>query len=476
MRVKLVQVIDFWAKQKPDAAAVVMLDTVISYLSLSRAIRGVAGHLAQKKLDVSAPVGILVDNPARNIVLNLALMSLGVPSMVIREAQLPYLGKLGTKTLLVEGQISPVQGLAPVQIDPRWFGDPNAPQPVALGSAERTKLAFTSGTTGIPKAISFTEEDIAARSNFLRVVTGDVNWTRSLIMPGLSTNFAFSQVALTLEFGRTVSFAPNPEDAARTIELFGIDLLVCSNQQAQSIVDHLETRKLRLRSLKCVWLGGAVPTEGLLQKINDYLCRDVLCVYASTEAHVAAFGRWHGIKHVKNAVGFICPWASVECVDAQGNPVPPGQEGDVRIKTPHQGLLHAATQDPAEQIETWFYPGDRGKVTSDGLLVIEGRATDTINKGGVKISAMAVEQCLLAVPGIEDAAVCGVPNRLGLDELVALVVSKSAIGAELLNAALSRAKVEATIDRVVMTDKIPRNATGKVNREDIRALARSRPN
>jgi acyl-coenzyme A synthetase/AMP-(fatty) acid ligase len=472
--VNLVQMIDFWARQKPDSPAVLMLDTAISYLSLSRAIRATAGHLSQQRLDVSAPVGILVDHPARNVVLTLALMSLGVPSIVIRESQLAYLGKLGTKSLLVEGQIYPPAGLSAVQIDLRWFGDPNAPAPRPLGASERTKLAFTSGTTGIPKAISFSEADIAARSNFLRVVTGDVQWTRSMIMPGLSTNFGFSQVALTLEFGRTVCFASNPEDAARTIELFGVDLLICSNQQAQSFAEHLERRKLRLRSLKCVWLGGAVPTEGLVQKINDYLCRDVLCVYASTEAHVGAFGRWNDIKQVRNAVGFVCPWATIECVDALGNPVAVGQAGDVRIKTPNQGLLHTATQDPSEQIETWFYPGDRGMLTPEGLLVIEGRATDTINKGGVKISAMAVEQCLAAVPGVQDAAVCGIPNLMGVDQLVALVVAKSDIGVAALNAALRQASLEATVDRVLIVDAIPRNATGKVNRDDIRALARSR--
>ena len=361
-----------------------------------------------------------------------------------------------------------------MHIDPSWFADANPPLAAPLGSTARTKLAFASGTTGIPKAISFSDDDISARSYYLRTVTGDVQWSRSLIMPGLSTNFGFSQVALALETGRTISFAPTAEEICRLIELFGVELLICSNQQAQGVVDHLHAKRQRLRSLKATWIGGAVITENLAQMVGDYLCRDILAVYASTEAHVAAFGRWEGIKHTRRAVGYVCPWAKIECVDANGATLPPGREGDIRIKTPNQGLHYLPGQETDEQIETWFYPGDRGTITADGVLVISGRATDTINKGGVKLSAAIVDQCLAALPAIEDAAVCTVPSGGGADEMVAAIVSKSTPDLATLNAALERAGVEATIDRIAAVERIPRNATGKVNRDEIRALVRRR--
>jgi len=266
---KLNAMIDFWAKLKPDTPAIVMFDVIIPYQKLSQAINAVAAHLSEKISDMAAPVGILIEHPARNIVVNCALMRLGIPSIVVRTAQVDYLAKIGAKTLVHEGQAKPLSGITAVKAEIPWFNDPKPPKVRRHGTAQRTKLAFTSGTTGIPKAISFADEDIAARSNFLRAVTGDVPWMRSLIMPGLSTNFAFSQVALAFEMGRTLSFAGSPDEISRAIELFGVDLLVASNQQAQSLVDHLARAKQRLRSLKCVWLGGAVPTASLLGK-NPY--------------------------------------------------------------------------------------------------------------------------------------------------------------------------------------------------------------
>src|SRR6476660_2534383 len=301
---KLVQMIDFWAKLKPETPAIMMFDMIITYRALSVAIHSVAGHLSQLKIETAAPVGILIDHPARNIVVNCALMLLGIPSIVIRDNQVPYLTTIGTKTLVYEGQPNPIPGVAMIRAQLPWFSDPKPPKPAVLAGARRTKLAFTSGTTGTPQAISFGDEDIAARSNFLRAVLSNLVWSRSLIMPGLSTNFGFSQVALALEVGRTIAFALTQEDASQAIEIFGIDVLICSNQQAQTLVDYMVHAKQRSRALKCVWLGGAVPTDSLLQKINEYLCRDIVCVYASTEAHVAAFGYWSEIKHVSRAVGY----------------------------------------------------------------------------------------------------------------------------------------------------------------------------
>lgn len=470
----LVQMIDFWALHKPESPAIIMLDQVVSYQLLSRATRSVAAHLARRRIDPVEPVGILIDNPPHNVAVTLALMSLGIPSVVIRNDQVDRLAAIGARTLVCDEPPASPLGMQTLRIEPGWFADPNPPPPVRVGKAARIKLAFTSGTTGVPKAIAFSNDDIAARSNFLRMMTGDIPWTRSLIMPGLSTNFAFSQVALALETGRTISFGASPGDIGTLIEFFGIELLICSNLQAQGLVDHLEGRKLRLRALKGVCIAGAVLAEDLVRKIKEYLCREVIGFYASTEAHVAAFARWDAMKHTPRAVGFVCPWARIECLDETGTARPPGQDGEIRIRTPNQGLHYAPGGDIEGPVESWFYPGDRGFVTAEGLLVITGRTTDTINKGGVKISAAVLDQCLASLPGIEDAAVCTLPGGAGPDELVAVVVSTSQVDLPALNAALERARIEATIDRFMTVGQIPRNATGKVNRADLRALAQGR--
>src|SRR5207244_114577 len=117
-------------------------------------------------------------------------------------------------------------------------------------------------------------------------------------------------------------------------------------------------------------------------------------------------------------VGFVMPEARVEIVDAADKVLPPGKEGFVRLQTPVFNALRdgrdSAQADPKAR---WFYPGDIGWLTENGMLCIAGRREDVVNRGGVKLATTDFEDFLKACPGVRDAGVCSMMGSAGFAEI-----------------------------------------------------------
>jgi acyl-coenzyme A synthetase/AMP-(fatty) acid ligase len=112
-------------------------------------------------------------------------------------------------------------------------------------------------------------------------------------------------------------------------------------------------------------------------------------------------------------------------------------------------------------------------VSEDGVLRVAGRLGETIDVGGYKLSPRTIEDALLSIDGVRDAAAFGVSSASGIDELWAAIV----VGAVATHATLSRdigARLGALAPRVVVTiDEIPRNDAGKVRRDELVVRARA---
>ena len=253
---------------------------------------------------------------------------------------------------------------------------------------------------------------------------------------------------------------------------YGIDLIIASPQQARELAELQEkVTRYPLAALRTIRIGGALLSREGIERVKAYLCRNIVIMYSSTEAGLAAVAPHDMIASVPNAVGFIIPEADVQIVDAEGTPLASGKEGIVRLRT-RQFLENFNIEDQ----DTWYYPGDTGWVTKDGVLCIAGRKGDVINRGGVKLSTADFEDFLRTCPGVVDAGLCTVTETQGYEEAwIGLVLEA---GADL---GLLREKIEANghfgtnFDRIFVIDAIPRGALGKVKREELKAvLSRNR--
>jgi acyl-CoA synthetase (AMP-forming)/AMP-acid ligase II len=173
------------------------------------------------------------------------------------------------------------------------------------------------------------------------------------------------------------------------------------------------------------------------------------------------------------AVGKPVPPAEIVCVDAEGNSVPTGEVGDVRLRI--TGRPREYYGDPEATSKTWvggwLVTGDLGRLDGDGYLYIVGRSKDVIIRGGQNIHPMDVEHAIASHPAVHEVAVIGVAHPVLGEDLLAAVVLKA--GAQASPDELRQHTLEVLARYKVprqyrFVDELPRNATGKVVKEQLR--------
>ena len=181
------------------------------------------------------------------------------------------------------------------------------------------------------------------------------------------------------------------------------------------------------------------------------------------------------LERYPGAVGFVSPGVEVQAVDADDRPLPAGAEGVLRIRSPNcvDGYLGDAQASALAFKGGWFYPGDVGSVSSDGLVCISGRTREMINAGGVKVSPRLIEDIVLENPDIADAAAFVVPGASGLDEIWLAIVQKKPVDAQALHALCVQRLGQKAPKSILLANELPRSANGKVLLDELVKMAGS---
>jgi len=140
-------------------------------------------------------------------------------------------------------------------------------------------------------------------------------------------------------------------------------------------------------------------------------------------------------------------------------------------------IAGAYVGDPAGSARTfrdgWVYTGDRGSLDADGLLRIAGRADEVINRGGVKIHPGAVEDALVALGGVREAAAFGVTDDSGTVSLCAAIVPEVPLDADDFHARCRQWLGALAPVFIMHVPSLPRNVNGKVLRQELARMARA---
>lgn len=168
------------------------------------------------------------------------------------------------------------------------------------------------------------------------------------------------------------------------------------------------------------------------------------------------------------SVGQPVPGLEVEVRSPEGDVLPVGDKGLVFLRGEQVSGEYATGSTLDEQ--GWFPTKDSGWLDADGYLFIEGRADDTIIRGGENVAPAEVEDVLSAHPAVSDVVVVGVPDELWGQRIEAVVVTTSEVGEdELRDFARARLRSSKTPDRIVFRDELPRTDTGKLLRRVVLA-------
>jgi acyl-coenzyme A synthetase/AMP-(fatty) acid ligase len=474
---QIVDAILFWANATPAHPAIIQPHGVQSYRMLADAIMAAAAHFVRSELDPAKPVAVSIGDPARMLVACLGLLHAGFGVVPCSENLLQHLPLTGADTLMSEhgGLVWPDH--ATILFNVAWMSAHSRAaetRPSALPGRDGDIIFFTSGSTGKPKMNVHTPQARARRFLHSRTSTF-ADFQRVLVVPGLSSSFGFSRVSEILHGGKTVCLAPLGQPALLLANIRNIDFIIASVQQALALAELQEKNaRFGLPSLKAIRLGGGKISPKGIERIKQSLCRNVIVAYAATETGTVAMAPYDMIAGIPDAVGFVIPEVKVEIVDAAGTPLPIGTEGLVRVQTPFTSVLSSSGAPDAGAESKWYYPGDIGQLTDNGVLCIAGRREDVLNRGGVKLATTDFEEFVLAAPGVRDAGACSVMGESGLAEIwIGVVLEDGVDVGDFQRHIESDQKFSSNIDKMFVVEEIPRGENRKLQREQLQVMLKS---
>jgi acyl-coenzyme A synthetase/AMP-(fatty) acid ligase len=478
----VVDMIFHWAKARPERPAIIQPDMIITYKRFAEAINSAAKRISDCKLEPTEPIAVSIDHAVKRLVACFALMRCGMTVALIHQSMLPVLREHRITNLIHTRGGETLPDGNNIQFDDAWLLEGTSSSLANVSRANQSdKVAdliyFSSGTTGTPKKVSYTNEALLERLKLSNAM-GDISFSRSLIVPGLEGGFGFHAVWAIFFTGRTACFAPVGEATLLMLSTYQVEFIVASARQALVLLELVErSGGYQLSSLKSFRIGGSLVSREFIQRVRASLCPNVVITYGSTEAGTIALASYDTIANTPGAVGFVLPGTELEIVDESGTVLSAGEEGQIRCRTP-TFLKNFAANNPGaadHDRNVWFYPGDYGYLTTDGKLCVSGRADDVINRGGDKRSAIDIEETLRSCSGIDDAAVCGVWGSTGIEEIWAGIVPRPDLNVESFIRSLDqdqalRRRLDTSIDHVFVVDRIPRTQAGKIQRSELRNL------
>jgi len=355
-----------------------------------------------------------------------------------------------------------------------------------LSPTRRAMIVFTSGTTSKPKGAVTTHGNIAAQ---IETLIAAWEWQADdaipLFLPLHHVHGIINVLSCALWVGATVHAMPKLDLAALCAQVaadtFSVFMAVPTIYV--KLIDHLET--LEDQGVEAICEGfanmrlnvsgsAACPVE-VFEEWRDLTGQMLLERYGMTEIGMALSNPYRGERR-PGYVGQALPDVTVQLVDEEGEIVTgEGTPGEIRIQSPTVFLEYWGNREATADSfsDGWFCTGDIA-VIEDGYYRIMGRSSvDIIKSGGYKLSALEIENTLLAHPQIAEVAVVGIKDRTW-GEAVAAAVALKGDGDMTLDALkswcdgkLSSYKVPKQL-RVV--DALPRNAMGKVVKPSLKPL------
>jgi acyl-CoA synthetase (AMP-forming)/AMP-acid ligase II len=459
------------------APAVRIGDRVIDYARLLADMDALSAHLRDCGLEAGARVSLHPDQPGSptygDWLLHLAALQAGlVHSSTVKTGDPRIRKAFGMR----EAAIGSTQAKMPdgparkIRID--FSGDapladllkPESAPPEAGDEAQAKRLLSTSGTTGTPKIVEWDAAMIAARVAQVREeghVSGD---TKLMPLLGFPTTAGYRYPLAVWQAGGCVTlfargqhvFSSNNPAMAET------DTLISSPYRLKQALER-EQGEWPGREARTVHLFGGRVDPDLLKQAKARVGAVCQTHYGSTETGSVASGDLDMIERHAGAVGRPGRNVELRIVDGKGQERAPGQTGIVEIRTPVMIAGYATGEGGGSFRDGWFRPGDLGVLLEDGTLAIEGRTSETINVGGLKLSPVAIEQRLAQIKALRDVALVAVPVA-GMERLVIAYVSDRPLNGPKLRAVARRAVQSPVPFTLVRVRQIPRNQAGKIER------------
>jgi len=495
----------------PDKTAVVFFDKRISYGELDERVNRLANGLLEKGFKKGDKVAYLCYNCVEGLEIIQACLRAGLVLVPINFRLDPpimeFIINHCDATCLIFGRefvdtIAPMmpklKNIAPANYivvgekkdDFLCYEDvmsSNAANPEADVKAEDVAyLAYTSGTTGLPKGvISSSRALLANMKNAMRRGAGRKGIKpedRSLLvlMPLVHSNSIWS-TSITFWYGGTnVVYKSKGFNAEEVLQIIDREKITTSSLVPFMLTSILELpeevkAKYDVSSVTSLGSGSAMLYPSTIQKMLNYFKTVRLSnSYGSSETGPATTLRHHELATRGKSIGKPIPGVEVKVCDEQGNEVPVGQQGEIWVKS--EISFDGYYKDPEKTAKgkrgEWAAAGDVGYKDEEGYFYLVDRSDDKIVSAGEHIAAPEVENVLMSNPKVAEVAVIGTPSEKWGNVVTAVVRLKdgeTATDKELMDYCRAQGLAGFKTPRIVdFVTSFPKTLTGKILKRQLR--------
>jgi fatty-acyl-CoA synthase len=351
------------------------------------------------------------------------------------------------------------------------------PETSGVGLDDPAAILYTSGTTGRPKGAVLTHGNLTWNSLNTLVDVDIVSTDVALVISPLfhAASLGMGLLPVLLKGGTVVlERAFDAGRALRLIEEHGVTMLSGVPTTYQFMAEHPDWASTDLSTLAKLTCGGSpVPTR----------------VLEAFEARGLSFSQGYGMTETSPGATYLPAtrtrakmgsagqphfFTEVRVVDENGESLAPGEIGEIQVRGPNVTPgYHGNPTATAEAFtaDGWFRTGDLGSFDDEGYLFVADRLKDMIISGGENIYPAEVEDLILGLEEVTGAAVIGIPDERWGETPWAVVTLRPGASltteqlAEQLNGRVARYKIP---KNVVIVDELPRTASGKVRKLDLR--------
>jgi len=473
------EILDAAATSDPARTALIIEGRAISYGELAATVGQCAAALAARGVATGDRVAVVDGGSLLSIATLLAAARIGAAAALMNPALTPpelrgMLKNAGCAGVGVAGATYADRlreaGATTIVTESDLAGDPPpAPVPDAADTPDDADalVLFTSGTTGLPKAVGITSGQLTMR------ISGISGPFRAAVTPSVGMmcvpffHVGGSLGVLGSLYSGNTSVVQKRFDAGEWLRLVSEHRVTSTflvPTMLQRILDHPDFTDSDLTSLVAIAYGAAAAPIALVRRAMAALPKVAFAnVFGQTEtlgAYTTLMPADHRDPARAGSVGRPLPGVDVRVVDpATGDDVEPGTVGELWVNTA-QNVMGG-----------WLHTGDLGRQDADGYIFPSGRLSDTINRGGEKFGPIEVEEALRSHPAITDVAVAGVADQELGQRVGAVVVARAPVTLDELRShcrdLIAYFKLP---ERLAIVDQIPYSATGKISRHQIAAL------
>ena len=497
------------AARTPHTIAIVYRDLRQSYRQLDAIVNRTANALAARGVGQGDRVALLSHNNHAFVVMQFALARLGavmVPiNFMLNVAEVAYiLGHCGAVGLVAEDRlvalaaqaaanasaalrvraVIPEQGM-PVpheweNIEDLMRHADASPPDVRIDDADPVQILYTSGTESRPKGVTLSSRNLISQYVSC-IVDGDMSAddieVHALPLFHCAQLHCFLTPGLYLGARNIILSAPTPSALLEAVERERATKLFCPPTIWISVLRHESFGQRDLSSLTKGYFGASIMPMEVIRELSDRLPHLRLYnFYGQTEmSPLATVLKPADQLRKLGSAGRACVNVETRVVDDEDRVLPAGEVGEIVHRGPH--VMLGYWNDPERTAEAfrngWFHSGDLGVLDDEGYLRVVDRKKDMIKTGGENVASREVEEVIYQHPAVAEVAVFGLPHPQWIEAVTAAIVLRPGEGmdeAQLVAFCRERLAGFKTPKRMLIVDALPRNASGKILKRELRKL------